>query len=43
MKRLIAAVLLAALALPAFASDRLEEDGMKSVWAHDHNFVAPPQ
>ena len=43
MKRLIAAVLFAVLAVPAFASDRPEEDGMKSTWATDHNFIAPPQ
>lgn len=43
MKRLIAVVLLAVLAAPVYASDRAEEDGMKSVWQTDHNFIAPPQ
>lgn len=43
MKRLIVAVLFAVLAVPAFASDRAEEEGMKSAWATDHNFIAPPQ
>jgi hypothetical protein len=41
MKRFIVAVLLTVLAVPAFAS--AEEDGMKSAWATDHNFIAPPQ
>jgi hypothetical protein len=47
MKRLILAVLLAALALPAFAD---EQSGMErqlttisDTWSNDFNFVAPPQ
>jgi hypothetical protein len=40
MKRLVVALLLAVLAVPAFAASS-EEEGMKSAWATDHNFIAP--
>jgi hypothetical protein len=47
MKRLTLAVLLAVLALPAFADDQAGMDRqlttISDVWSNDFNFVAPPQ
>jgi uncharacterized protein YdeI (BOF family) len=47
MKRLIVAVVLALLVVPAVAN---EQDGMdrqlttvSDSWSNDHNFIAPPQ
>jgi hypothetical protein len=47
MKRLIVALSLALLAVPALAQpseqDRQTTTISESVWMNDHNFVAPPQ
>src|SRR5438105_11849356 len=47
MKRLTLAVLLAVLALPAFADEQAGMDRqlttISDVWSSDFNFIAPPQ
>jgi hypothetical protein len=47
MKRLILAIVLAALALPAFADDQSGMDRplttISDAWSTDFSFVAPPQ
>lgn len=43
MKRILIALVLAGFAAAAFAQPQPSGNASDSVWAQDHNFIAPPQ